>query len=154
MKPEGIDSSELKKVRDTHRRQSTPIKCICFNKRRLYSDLFLSCLGFSIFNHYARFGRNPCWHLAPRGTIKRVVNSLETRNHLTPLSKMTAREASTFGLSESSSKVNNTGICKLCLRKTTYPKGNYWVHIQIDPLQLTLHYNLELWSCIPHFAHR
>lgn len=60
-----------------YKRWSTVINYICFNKWRLYSDLYFSCLGFSIFNHYARFGRICCWHSAPQGTISREVNSLE-----------------------------------------------------------------------------
>lgn len=62
-----------------YKRWSTTINSICFNKWRLYSDLYFRCLGFSIFNHYARFGRICCWHSSPQGAISREENSLESQ---------------------------------------------------------------------------
>lgn len=64
---------------DIYKRWSTAINSICFNKWRLYSDLYFSCLGFSIFNHYARLGRICCWHSTPQGAINGEVNSLESQ---------------------------------------------------------------------------
>jgi len=64
---------------DIYKRWNTAINSVCFNKWRLYSDLYFSCLGFSIFNHYARFGWICCWHSTPQGAISREVNSLESQ---------------------------------------------------------------------------
>lgn len=90
-------------LQDIYKRWSTVINSICFNKWRLYSDLYFSCLGFSIFNHYARFDGICCWHSAPQGTISREVNLLGRQQIFSLCSLKWQERAQLAGLSQYSS---------------------------------------------------
>lgn len=113
----GLFLQDWEKSLRYRKRWSTSIKSICFNKRWLYSDLFFSCLGFSIFNHYARFGKNPCWHLVPQGAIMRVVNSLQTENHFSLLPKVTGQRPTHLDCECTLLMLNSIKICKTVFKE-------------------------------------
>lgn len=57
------------------------------------------------------------------------MNSLETENHLTLLSKMTGKRPTYLDCQSSLPKLITQEFINLHLRKITYPKENYKVHV-------------------------